>query len=148
MDRLLQKSEREKALEALAKMKELEKKYQHKLQRIEKEKGYELYCRIESEEPKDIRPVRKKAKPTEVKPKEEKKEPKQDRRVRKKRIPIGARFGRLTVLEVKGAVVKCKCDCGTICEKMTTRVRTGKTRSCGCLRQETAKNKGKKKEKK
>lgn len=54
---------------------------------------------------------------------------------------IGQKFGRLTVLELaprrKGnTVYKVRCDCGT--EKTVDRhpLLQGKTRSCGCLRQE------------
>ena len=49
----------------------------------------------------------------------------------------GVRFGRLTVVQDRGAkCVECRCDCGAT--KITTRkyLRSGWTRSCGCLRRE------------
>lgn len=55
---------------------------------------------------------------------------------------VGERFGKLTVVrylrtDVKpyGHVViwECKCDCGNVVEVSTSSLRTGNTRSCGCL---------------
>lgn len=52
---------------------------------------------------------------------------------------VGQKFGRLTVLEAtperkrKNIVWKCLCDCGTICDKLTTDLVNGRIRSCGCL---------------
>ena len=48
------------------------------------------------------------------------------------------RFGKLLVLERaankgKKVVWKCLCDCGNITEVRTTDLRTGNTKSCGCL---------------
>lgn len=49
----------------------------------------------------------------------------------------GQRFGKLTVKKYLGhdaagrAIWKCKCDCGRICEKTGTNLRTGRTKSCG-----------------
>lgn len=63
----------------------------------------------------------------------------------------GQRFGRLTVIELHSAAMHgtnrrwlCKCDCGG--EKIVTssRLLQGRTRSCGCLRKETASQNGKK----
>ena len=58
----------------------------------------------------------------------------------------GQRFGRLTVVEKKGSreyrpgryriYWRCKCDCGNECYVHTTDLRTGKVKSCGCLRKE------------
>lgn len=59
----------------------------------------------------------------------------------------GKRFGRLTALEKTdmrccGRIVwKCVCDCGEITYVDTCRLKTGTTRSCGCLYQETRKGK-------
>ena len=53
----------------------------------------------------------------------------------------GHRFGRLTVIEKgtpKGgctnAVWKCRCDCGNEVEVRSTVLRSGRSKSCGCLR--------------
>lgn len=57
---------------------------------------------------------------------------------------LGQRFGRLTVLEDLGKDNRgkplwlCRCDCGAEVQRNTMVLRTGKTRSCGCLRKETA----------
>ena len=54
----------------------------------------------------------------------------------------GHRYGRLTVLErypVKGAgkaYWKCRCDCGVEVVVDGRVLRSGRTRSCGCLRRE------------
>ena len=56
---------------------------------------------------------------------------------------IGQKFGRLTVIQEtwkrsnKSVVWKCKCDCGNICEVSSKNLRTGRTKSCGCLKKET-----------
>lgn len=57
----------------------------------------------------------------------------------------GKKFGRLTVLGTsknKGIQVMytCKCDCGNICEARGDKLRSGKTKSCGCLQKEYLKN--------
>jgi hypothetical protein len=60
------------------------------------------------------------------------------------RIDItGARFGRLTVIEVaprpwRSAHVDwvCRCDCGARWVVASNRLRTGHTRSCGCLQRD------------
>lgn len=60
--------------------------------------------------------------------------------------PTGQRFGRLTVLEYVGlndqyvARWRCRCDCGTVCIVNSTDLRGGKTRSCGCLRNEISRS--------
>lgn len=54
------------------------------------------------------------------------------------------RFGRLVALYVvgvdkqHGAIWKCHCDCGNEIELIGSKLTTGTTRSCGCLRSETA----------
>lgn len=49
----------------------------------------------------------------------------------------GQRYGRLVVLrraeKRKPVVWKCRCDCGTIKDIRAGQLRTGKTRSCGCI---------------
>lgn len=52
---------------------------------------------------------------------------------------VGQRFGRLVVLERKGtdifekALWECKCDCGNLTTTTTSLLKSGKTKSCGCL---------------
>lgn len=55
----------------------------------------------------------------------------------------GERFGRLIVVRRNGTRFGhpswlCVCDCGNQSEVITSDLRNGKTRSCGCLRNETA----------
>lgn len=57
----------------------------------------------------------------------------------------GKRYGRLTVLRwddthpgSSASKWTCLCDCGTVTYAAGTSLRTGNTRSCGCLRRETA----------
>lgn len=55
----------------------------------------------------------------------------------------GLRFGRLLVLYWHGTKAKkrrwfCQCDCGTKTIVRATSLTCGVTRSCGCLRRETA----------
>lgn len=55
---------------------------------------------------------------------------------------IGQKFGRLTVVEQKGSnkhrqiVWLCKCDCRNFIETTTHNLRSGNTKSCGCLKKE------------
>ena len=54
---------------------------------------------------------------------------------------IGQRFGRLTVVGFAGfrnrtGVWNCKCDCGNTVEVRTGDLKSGNTKSCGCLREE------------
>jgi hypothetical protein len=52
---------------------------------------------------------------------------------------IGLKFGRLTVLEkVSGKYgwVRARCDCGVVKDVYASRLRDGKTRSCGCIKRE------------
>lgn len=61
---------------------------------------------------------------------------------------IGQRFGRLIVLEQSIDYVQpsgrhrkqwlCKCDCGATVVVIGSMLRAGKTKSCGCLRKQTA----------
>lgn len=50
------------------------------------------------------------------------------------------RFGKLTVLKLldkhitRGAVWKCQCDCGAICEVSSAHLQRNHTLSCGCLK--------------
>ena len=53
----------------------------------------------------------------------------------------GQRFGRLTVIElaiIKGENTfwKCKCDCGKCCIVTRRNLKSGNTKSCGCLHAE------------
>ena len=58
---------------------------------------------------------------------------------------VGERFGKLTVVRYLRTDVKpygrtviweCKCDCGNIVEVSTNALRSGNTKSCGCLTSE------------
>lgn len=56
---------------------------------------------------------------------------------------IGKKFGKLTVLEEckernkhRQKVYKCQCDCGNIAYVRGYKLRSGYTKSCGCLRHE------------
>lgn len=52
----------------------------------------------------------------------------------------GQKFGRLTVLERmdnnarREAMWRCRCDCGNITIARGTKLRSGRTRSCGCVK--------------
>lgn len=55
----------------------------------------------------------------------------------------GKRFGKLVALERAGsknkrALWKCVCDCGNAAEVTSSRLVSGSTRSCGCLKRESA----------
>ena len=62
---------------------------------------------------------------------------------------IGQRFSRLVVLERAGQCIRgntlwhCVCDCGAIATVRQYCLRAGTTKSCGCLRRETAQQTGK-----
>ena len=64
----------------------------------------------------------------------------------KKRISdlAGQRFGRLLVVRATDqrnnnkVVWECKCDCGNTVYIKSTLLKNGTTKSCGCLRKETA----------
>lgn len=51
---------------------------------------------------------------------------------------VGHRFGRLVVLSrsVTSAKWVCRCDCGNLVEVTTTHLKTGHTKSCGCLQKD------------
>lgn len=57
-------------------------------------------------------------------------------------VNFGDRFGRLVVLAGAGTnkfkcrMFTCMCDCGAVTVTSSRRLRTGKTKSCGCLRRE------------
>lgn len=48
----------------------------------------------------------------------------------------GRRFGRLVSTYAVGSYTRCRCDCGAECTIRNDRLNSGKTRSCGCLRQD------------
>lgn len=56
----------------------------------------------------------------------------------------GTRFGRATAVRYVGrelsgnALWECRCDCGEVFETSSSNLKTGRTRSCGCLRKENA----------
>lgn len=59
---------------------------------------------------------------------------------------IGQKFGRLTVIEEckerdkhRHILFKCVCDCGNYVNVLGTELRNGRTKSCGCLQKEKAK---------
>lgn len=59
---------------------------------------------------------------------------------------VGKRFGRLVVLSeddysngVRNRMAICQCDCGKVVTKRINDLRSGMTRSCGCLKTETMK---------
>lgn len=59
---------------------------------------------------------------------------------------LGQKIGRLTVLEpvdnIKGRTAwKCQCDCGNIINVTTKSLRSGNTKSCGCLQKEIIRKK-------
>ena len=64
------------------------------------------------------------------------------KKTRSAAIVAGQRFGRLvTIARVENGVggkVRwlCRCDCGTEVEVFASGLRSGRTRSCGCLRRE------------
>ncbi len=59
-----------------------------------------------------------------------------------RKINIGDRYGRLTVLSEtdkrkNGKIVwKCRCDCGKTTYANTSYLKTGDTQSCGCIKRE------------
>ena len=59
--------------------------------------------------------------------------------MKKNQLEIGRRYGRLVVAEEIGGKPKkylCICDCGVLKEVVCYQLSRGKTRSCGCLRDE------------
>ena len=55
-----------------------------------------------------------------------------------KPVRVGEVFGRLTVMAYLGKRCQCRCVCGKECTVMSTKLRTGRTKSCGCLQRERA----------
>jgi len=59
---------------------------------------------------------------------------------RRGHLPAGAKFGRLAVTERSGsdaagrAMFRCRCDCGSECLVRGADLRSGHSKSCGCLR--------------
>jgi len=55
---------------------------------------------------------------------------------------LGQQFHRLTVIGASttstsaGLRIRCRCECGTEIDAVITRLRSGRTKSCGCLRAE------------
>lgn len=52
----------------------------------------------------------------------------------------GQRFGRLVVRQRTANLWLCACDCGNLVTVPTTNLKTGNTRSCGCLRKELSRD--------
>lgn len=59
----------------------------------------------------------------------------------------GKKFGRLTAIERVSPISmqsagnvwwRCQCECGQVASVTTASLRSGKTRSCGCLRREVS----------
>lgn len=62
---------------------------------------------------------------------------------------VGNRYGRLRVVSYAGtnchnALWNCVCDCGNKCVKLGVMLRSGRTKSCGCLHSETLSKRNKK----
>lgn len=57
-----------------------------------------------------------------------------------KTLPINSVWGRLTVIGKgrRGGFSVCRCECGHIGEYWNTALRSGQTRSCGCLQRDCA----------
>jgi hypothetical protein len=57
-------------------------------------------------------------------------------------LPIGKRYGKLVVIKEsqKSGYSLCKCDCGQLTEVDNYRLKTGNTKSCGCLKKENFDN--------
>lgn len=61
---------------------------------------------------------------------------------------IGKKFGQLKVLEKtktkkhNSYLYKCKCDCGNITYQISGRLKSGNTRSCGCIKSKLFKEQG------
>lgn len=69
---------------------------------------------------------------------------------RQKHLSAGMKFGRLTVIERSGsdragrAMFRCQCECGGHCSVRGADLRSGHSKSCGCLRSlAVTKNRGK-----
>ena len=67
-----------------------------------------------------------------------------ERNKQKGEIPLGTKFGKLTVIEDLGYRMqsrgkqarwsKCKCDCGNTIEVLNNNLKNGNTQSCGCVK--------------
>lgn len=68
-----------------------------------------------------------------------------ERNIQQGLIPIGTKFGHLTVIEdlglrqqnsrnKKARWSKCLCDCGTVIEVLNNNLKSGNTQSCGCIK--------------
>ena len=66
-------------------------------------------------------------------------------------IPNGTKFGRLTVMYLsdkklnRGRVYHCLCDCGKECDVRAMTLKSGETKSCGCLSRELTSKRNKNK---
>lgn len=51
------------------------------------------------------------------------------------KVKVGEKYGKLTVLDISNGFCKviCKCDCGSIKEYRSNNLKSGNTRSCGCI---------------
>ena len=60
----------------------------------------------------------------------------------KKTLPVGSRYGRLTVIgeSEKKSKSLCRCDCGKVVDVYNYSLKNGKTKSCGCLKKNNFKN--------
>src|SRR5277367_159129 len=54
---------------------------------------------------------------------------------------LGKTFGRLTVIKHYGQKVDCVCECGKFKTTTSYNIRSGRTTSCGCYRQEVTAHK-------
>lgn len=65
------------------------------------------------------------------------------KRVRSDRVDhTGQTFGRLTVVRYDGGAWLCRCECGAEAKASGGRLRSGNTRSCGCLQRATKRTHG------
>jgi hypothetical protein len=58
--------------------------------------------------------------------------------MKKVKISKGDKYGMLTIIKEVGKTketrnVKCRCECGNVCIKNINKIRSGWTKSCGCL---------------
>lgn len=54
-------------------------------------------------------------------------------------LPVGAKYGRLTVISTKDGMAELKCDCGNVIHRKVTYIKNGQIKSCGCLQRDEAK---------
>lgn len=64
-------------------------------------------------------------------------------------VEVGSRFGRWTVVAQRGSiksvrVYECRCDCGNVRVVAGSSIRSGNSRSCGCLKNEATSDRVKK----